>query len=441
MKQPNILFFFPDQHRRDWFPYENETFFSWKMEKPDLNLPNIEKIMAKGVTFTNAITPSALCSPARACLASGTRYHNCGTPNNGDDYPLELPTIYQTMRNQGYEVLGCGKFDLRKYSCDWFEAKNYDTLGFTDCIDNEGKLDGVSHYKKYGEPRGPYLKMLEEKGFAQAHIDDFEDRKKQTYQTPLPDEVYCDNWVGQNGLDLLKKAEKTGKPWFLQVNFTGPHDPFDVTQKMYDSVKHKHFALGHGGEQLENAEDIRRCYAAMIENIDRNIGLYLDYLEKTNQLDNTILVYASDHGEMLGDHGKYSKGSALRGSVSIPFVISHPNAPRKGEFDDSLVELQDLTATFAQFVGKEWHTGIDSLSLVDLLQGKVKKHRDYIYSSLVQPTKKTYRCVIAENHKLIANENGLEALYNLETDPWEDENILNSQGDMTKKLALILGNL
>ena len=129
MNKPNILFFFPDQHRFDFVGYN-----------PDIPVrtPNLDHLADRGVTFTKAIVPSPVCAPSRACMASGKRYHRCGVPGNGVDYPLDQPTQYQALRDAGYRVAGVGKFDLSKNTLEWgLDGKRLiDDWGFTDGIDN-----------------------------------------------------------------------------------------------------------------------------------------------------------------------------------------------------------------------------------------------------------------------------------------------------------------
>ena len=103
--QPNFLFFLPDQHRPDWLGVNKAL---------PLRTPNLDALAARGVRFTRAYTPSPLCAPARACLASGRAYGACRVFGNRQDYPLDLPTYYQRLRDGGCRVAGVGKFDLHK---------------------------------------------------------------------------------------------------------------------------------------------------------------------------------------------------------------------------------------------------------------------------------------------------------------------------------------
>ena len=102
--RPNILFLFPDQHRFDWLG-------SAGIPVPT---PNLDALAGRGVRFTHAITPSPLCAPARACLAAGREYGSCGVADNAVDYPIDQTTFYTLLRDSGYHVIGCGKFDLAK---------------------------------------------------------------------------------------------------------------------------------------------------------------------------------------------------------------------------------------------------------------------------------------------------------------------------------------
>ena len=202
-KKPNILLLFPDEHRGDWVP-GNESL--------PLKMPNLEKLMNNGMTFVNAITPSPLCAPARACLAAGCRYDTCQVPNNQFDYPLDKPTFYSKLRDAGYQVGGVGKFDLHKKTHFWGLDGWIDDLGkmgFTTGIDNAGKIDAVISAKE--EPKDPYMMCLEQNGLREYHIEDMLGRKLKAHPTKLSDELYCDNWLTNNGINMLTPLVFTGE--------------------------------------------------------------------------------------------------------------------------------------------------------------------------------------------------------------------------------------
>jgi len=246
---PNILFFLSDQHRSDWLGCN-----------PDLPLrtPNLDRLSATGIRFRNAYTPSPLCAPARACLASGLSYDRCRVPSNRESYPLDQPTYYQSLRDAGYRVCGVGKFDLHKdldrppSELDWHldGSRLLAEWGFTEGIDNEGKLDGSNSYRAAGRPKAPYLNFLRRQGLADTYVQEHADRGKHrdAYVTALPAETYCDNWIAGNGLRFLRNFPDD-QPWHLVVNFAGPHNPMDVTQCMHDAWHGVEFPVMKGNHE------------------------------------------------------------------------------------------------------------------------------------------------------------------------------------------------
>ena len=359
--QPNILFFFPDQHRGDWTGY-NGT--------PGVRTPNLDRLAERGQAFRNALTPSPLCSPARGCLAAVAPYDAQAVKHNLHDVDPDEPNLYQALRDAGYQVLGCGKFDLLKASMNWGETGRHGDgpdaglhrLGFTDGIDNAGKHDFVAGHKK--DRREPFQAFLSQHGLLDTHLEDYAERTgvdlanyTNTAPTPLPDFAYCDNWIAANGLRLLEAASDD-TPWFLQVNFNGPHEPMDVTASMQsrwlDAELPPPVASSEYDTGRHNA--IRANYAAMIENIDAHLGSYLEYLASRDILDDTVVIYASDHGEMLGDHDRWGKVVPYQPSVHIPLVLAGPGIeakPGRGAW----VDLVDVAATIIHLGGAKSPSG------------------------------------------------------------------------------------
>ena len=421
-KRPNILFFLPDQHRYDFVS-----------TNPDLSIrtPNIDMIARRGVAFTKAFCPSPLCAPSRACLASGKSYHHCGVINNHYDYPLDQPTYYSALKNAGYHVATVGKLDLHKGTLYWKLDGSYllHELGFSEGIDNEGKE--AAPYSGAEVPKGPYMAYLHKKELAEIHVKDFQNRQsyKDTHPTPLPEEAYCDNWVTNNGLELLKKFPKD-RPWYLTVNFTGPHNPMDVTKDMWSRWDGVKFPLPNCNNQFDTQTHnrIRQNYAAMIENIDRNIGILIDEVKNRDDLDNTIIIYSSDHGEMLGDHNLWEKSIYYQPSVGIPMTISGPGMSQ-GLTSDALVQLYDLAATILDYAGVEPMHDVDSMSLRDVLEGRRTDHRKFIVSSLdniTWPNKnlcQPWDMIFDGRYKLVLVRNTEPILFDLLNDPLENVNI------------------
>jgi arylsulfatase len=391
------------------------------------------------VTFTNAVCPSPLCAPVRACLALGVEYDSSPVQGNGENVPLDASTIYSFMRDSGYHVMGCGKFDLNKGDCiagrdAWGidGQKHLEAWGFSAGINNEGKLDGVNSGRE--TPRGPYMQHLEESGARHAHMADFAARDRwSAFPTTLSDEDYCDNWIGRNGLQLLDDAPPD-RPWFLQVNFTGPHNPWDITADMRGM---------YAGIQLPRPtpcapsdarahQEVRRNYAAMVDNVDAWVGRYVDALGRRGELDNTIIVFSSDHGEMLGDRERWGKNAPYQPSVGVPLVVAGPRVARDVRRAGPTTIL-DLAATFGEWAGVRAPESMDSVSLAPALRDDGTDTRDVVLSGLGD-----WRLAFDGRHKLIARRDGVDEMYDLHDDPWEERN-LSGEPSMSDARARLEG--
>ncbi|MFB3828659.1 MAG: sulfatase [Bryobacteraceae bacterium] len=409
-RRPNILLLFPDQLRFDWLGIHSRV---------PVRTPNTDALARRGTRFTRVVTPSPLCAPARACLASGRDYGRARVASNRFDYPLDQPTYYGMLRDSGYHVTVCGKVDLHKATEDWgLDGKRLlKEWGFSDGIDNAGKRDAVR--SGAAAPKDPYMAYLHKRGLAAAHVADFRSRKNyaSTFPTPLPDEAYCDNWLAQNGIDLLRAAPK-GKPWHLTVNFTGPHEPMDITRSMEARCRGRDFPQPNGNTEFppEKHVAIRQNYAAMIENIDRWVGIYVEELRKRGELENTLIAFSSDHGEMLGDHNAWGKSVPWQPSIGVPLIVAGPGV--KSAVSDALVSTLDLAATFLDAAGLAVPKDMDSRSLRPVLEGRARKHREYLRSGL-----NDWRVAWDGRYKLVRGKEPQPQLFDLEADPLENRNL------------------
>lgn len=431
---PNVLLIVADQHRADWMTYAT----------PDLPLrtPALDELAGRGVAFRRAITPAPVCAPARACLATGRNYDTCPVADNRDDLPPGLPTYYRLLRDQaGYHVTGVGKFDLHKATRNWGldGTRLLREWGMTTGCDNEGKLDAVA--SGWPVPQGPYMAWLHAQGLAERHVSDFAARRgpglyRNTQPTPLVEDAYEDNWIAANAVRFLRDCPR-GKPWHLVVNFAGPHDPMDVTERMWSAWREASFPgpADSLDSDLAVHQDIRRNYAAMIENIDRHVGTLVDLVAARGELDRTLVVYTSDHGDMLGDHGLWGKAVYHQPSIGIPLVVAGPGVEHD-RVSDALVSLEDLAATFLDLAGVAPDPGMTARSLRSVLEGTTTTHRDAVVTGLDLHTppgarsgyetppgwspSAQWRAVLAGSRKLVLR--GPEdppLLFDLQADPHE----------------------
>ncbi|GMU90991.1 MAG: arylsulfatase [Candidatus Hydrogenedentota bacterium] len=470
-RHANLLLVFPDQHRYDWTSLDGAI---------PVRTPNLARLAEEGARFERAFCPAPVCAASRACLALGREYGRTGVAGNEHDLAEDARTFYAMLRDAGYRVGSTGKLDLRKKSHDWGPdgmhrvngREFYREWGFTDGFDSEGKGDsfrGIRHRDGTGEPYGesPYTKMLTDRndGSLQRYIQWRDDREKSglpingfSYTKPieLADEAYNDNWVGQNALDLIEDFPKD-KPWFLQVNFPGPHNPMDITPTMAPWYKDTKFDQPFKNTQLppDVHLEIRRNYSAMVDNIDRWLGRYLDAIDRRGELDTTLVVFSSDHGEMLGDHNRWGKTVPYQPSAGVPMVVRGPGV-KKGIVHKGPTETLDLTATFLDYAGVPVPDSMDSRSLRPLLEGHADAARKHAVSGL-----KEWRLVCDGRYKLVrgfnaskpdkrasgeyqdpesgtAESNSTLQLFDLEADPVESTNIAEKHPEIVKLLEPLL---
>ena len=448
---PNILLVVPDQLRYDWTGMNAAI---------PVRTPNLEALAACGVSFENCFCASPLCAPSRACLAAGVEYDRCGVPDNSRNYPLTQTTYYSLLRETGYHVMGCGKFDLHKPEPSW----GVDGLhllpewGFSSGIDSAGKWDAI----RWGmeRPCDPYTAHLHVTGRVRTHRDDFLRRREEgtfaaTFPTPLPEESYCDNWIASQGMRLLREAP-VGRPWHLAVNFAGPHEPVDVTTRMDGLYRDVDFPQPNRNSQFTAKKhvEIRRNYAAMIENIDSWLGRLLEVIAQRGELDNTLVVFTSDHGEMLGDHDLWMKRVPQQGSVGIPLVVAGPGV-RKGVTTQALASLIDLAGTFLDYAGIAAPDGMDSRSLRPVLDGSTESHREFLLSGL-----DPWRCITDGRLKLtrgypggpLPGGSGLPVypmgdsaaeplLHDIQEDPFENTNLAQRAPSDVEHLTKIMHSM
>lgn len=397
---PNLLLVFPDELRPDWTSFNPHL---------PIRTPNLARLAAEGTRFTRAYCPSPLCAPSRACLAQARPYGQTGVWSNQDNNPDGVGTFYQCLANQGYRVASVGKLDLRKGAFDWGPdgrhragARSYfGEWGFTDGCDSEGKGDGLAGYERLmrkgarrPELSGPYLRMLAERrdGSLETWLGWFRTWRKDqapifnyadTVPCDLPEAAYGDNWVGAQALELIQGGFSGGTPWFLQVNFPGPHFPMDITREMDEWYRGREFPQPVRNHQLprETHQRIRRNYSAMVENVDRWLGRLLAALERRGELDRTLVVFSSDHGEMLGDLNRWTKNVPYEASCGVPLIIRGPGVAA-GRVHAGPTTTLDLPATFLDFAGGTLPADRPSRSLRRVLAGDDRAGRSHVTAAL-----------------------------------------------------------
>ncbi|MCG3178834.1 MAG: Arylsulfatase [Phycisphaerae bacterium] len=430
MGPPNFLFLFPDQHRWDWLNC---------MGLAPVRTPNIDRLAARGTMLTQCRVNSPLCAPARASVATGLRVARHGVLSNHYDLDESSDTFMQRLRAAGYRVAACGKTDLHKHTdfcglSGW--TPRMGRLGYTETIDQNGKRQAVKSGRV--RPQDSYMAFLHAEGVATDHAADYDRRMalrdgrgESAWPTPLTRRQYTDDFTGRAALELLDRLP-VGQPWHLQVNFPGPHEPFDPPADLmarYDGVEFPP-PVAPSDAPVDH-QQIRRNYAAMIEGIDDWVGWLIDAVDRRGELDNTIVVYSSDHGEMLGDLGRWFKSVPHDPSVRVPLVAAGPGIAA-GRRSEALVELFDLAPTFLELAGLGPPADWDARSLAPLLQGRTAAHRDVQISTLGK-----WQMACDGRWKLSLYEDGRRELFDLSADPSETTNLAGA-GEEAARLEGVL---
>lgn len=387
--KPNFLMLFPDQWRFDWgtgIHIPNVTL--------PLKVPFIDSLRKNGTQFTQAFVAAPVCAPSRSCLASGREYDYAGVPCNFcNDYPITQTTFYTVLQQAGYWTMSTGKDDLTKDSQPGNDGEYHrKELGWSDALRCSGKMDVVSKSTPH-EPYGFYLKnntvKTEDNKTMTGWKSHYDCMKKKTPcdSTSFPDVLYEDNWTTRNALELLSRKPK-GQPWFIQINFPGPHPPFLVTAQMHDAMNNRTFPkpvdskikADNCMKTGEPSNGFRCDYASEIENLDEKMKSIVDYVDELGELDDTIIIFASDHGEMLGDHNDHGKTMPWQGSASVPMIFVGKGI-KKGKQLSVPVTILDLGGTFMDYAGAQPTSNMTTQSLRPLLEGKIHT-RPHIQSGL-----------------------------------------------------------
>lgn len=459
MKNYNIVWFCADQLRQDSISgYGNRH----------IHTPNIDRLMVTGTTFERAYAQSPVCTPSRASFLTGRYPKSCRSSINGNQtFSRDETLITKTLRDQGYVCGLTGKLHLTSSS-----AKDHQELR-TD--------DGYSYfewshmgYDLWNRGVNNYMDWLEEKGVDwhgvyKAPVIDWP--PKSNYPIPariqgMPDELHQTTWCVEKAMEFIDRSrrEDAGRPWCISINPFAPHPPFDPPQSFKDrlnvedmplplwkegeldhkpqSQKDSYYLGAQSGmvrpavgltkeEKQENTLE----YYALVEHLDYQLGRLINYLEETGQRERTIIMFMSDHGECLGDHGLYWKGGFFyECNVHVPLVFSCPGLIRQGLRSNALVELMDVAPTVLELLSMPVPQYMQAKSLAGILKGESDPsyHKDcvyaeYYYSALL--SNKVYATMYFDGrYKMIVHhDDPVSEFYDLQEDPCEYENLWGRQ--------------
>ena len=444
--RPNVVVIMDDQHRHDYLGCAGADF---------VNTPNIDALAARGTHFSHCCTNAPVCGPARIALATGLLPTRTGTTTNSTSFmPLSAPNHYRHFRDNGYRVELVGRHDLAKpgapASLHGNRPLNF-SYGFTRALEIEGGMACARAGSRTGEPSGPYTVYLKERGLFERYVEDFKGRWDKgwiigaSHDSVLPTEHHQDSFVGSKAVERIE-GQEDDYPFYMFVSFQGPHDPFDppteYAERYRDTampdpippdlegkprrVHDRHDTFAHATPA--DITKARRQYCAKIELIDAQVGRIVAALDRRGFLEDTIVVFAGDHGEQLGDHGLFQKHTAYEASVRVPLVMAGPGIP--GGPSDALVELFDVNPTLVDLAALPPQRRLDAHSFAPMLRGEAAEHREYCVTC-----EGGYRGIRTRRHKYIETQNDRPELYDLAEDPEERHNIADRAEEVARDLS------
>ncbi len=418
--KPNILIIMVDQLNGTLWP---DGPAQW------LHAPNLKALAARSTRFANCYTASPLCAPARASFMSGQMPHRTRVYDNAAEFASAIPTFAHYLRAAGYKTTLCGKMHFVGPD----QLHGFEERLTTDIYPAD--FGWTPDYRKPGERIDWwYHNMGSVTGAGVAEI---------TNQLEYDDEVAFN--AVQKIYDLSRGADE--RPWCLTASFTHPHDPFVARRKYWDLYENCAFLEPAIGEMARSEMDAhstriqdscerskfditpehvrrsRQAYFANISYLDDKIGEILSALQASRQSENTIIVFCSDHGEMLGERGMWFKMSFFEGSCRVPLMIALPGT--NGHLVEQPVSNVDIAPTLCELAGvdigpiSQW---LDGHSLLPLASGGKRREPvflEYAAEASIAPMV----AIIKDSLKFTHCQTDPQQLFDLANDPDELVNL------------------
>ena len=444
-ERPNILLITADQMRWDCMGCVGHEV---------IQTPNLDGLAARGVVFRNGFTPNPICVPARASIMTGNYSHVCtGSKNNGGCIRDDQPLLTEVLKAVGYRTYATGKLHFVPYAppgeprlVHGFEHVDLHESGrMLGRYDPEGKLSGVEDYFDY-------LKTVGWGGYTRAHGVGNNDVRP--CPSPLPQEHTVDHWIADCTLRQLDHHARAfpDRPFFIWMSSPKPHSPYDPPRPYdarYDprtvpapfgsvvdlddrNPSLEHTRATHAIETLSPQawQVIRAYYYGCITFLDAMIGRVLDRLKEMGWLEQTLVLFTADHGDLLGDFGGCFKANHLNGSVRVPFVAAGPGVTQ-GAVSDALVGLQDILPTFATSVETIPGQPVHGVDLTPHLADPRTPVREYFYAQTRESPQQSVMVTDGTWKYIYSEANATEELYDQKNDPDERVNRVHdpSQAD------------
>ena len=485
--RPNILLITSDQ----------QHYATLGVQNPKIKTPALDRLCGEGMRFTRAYCNNPTCTPSRATLITGLYPSWHGAWSLGTKLAEDVPTVGERFREAGYatQLIGKAHFQPLRSAPDQPSIECQPTLRDLDFWrEFQGPWYGFEHIEltrnhvDESHAGQHYAIWMEEKGLSnwRDYFGDCSDGRDRPGghrgAWPLPQEYHYTAWTGERTCANLEQAVNEGRPFFTWASFHDPHPPYAVPEpwaSMYDpddmdpgervegelddmpphhrmtqdpdanwSV-YQETPFGNHGFQCHrhDREQLTKdmaVYYGMISFMDQEIGRILDKLDELGVADNTIVVFSTDHGHFLGQHGLIAKGGfQYEDGIKLPFVVRWPNRVAAGATCDAIQGLVDLPLTFLAACGlaaPAWMQGVNQLPV---WTGQQEKAKDFeICEFRHQPTAVHLRTLITERYKMtVYRGQDYGELIDLQDDPrelknlWDDPAAADVKAEMLRRFV------
>jgi arylsulfatase A-like enzyme len=468
-KRKNVLFIMCDQLRYDYLSCAGH---------PTLETPNIDRLAARGVRFSNCYVQSTVCGPSRMSAYTGRYMRSHGSTQNGIPLRVGEPTIGDHLREIGVRTALIGKThmvaDQEGMERLGIDPKSIIGVHVAQCGFEPYERDDGLHPSTDYDPDPAYDRYLRDLGFEHenpwehfANSGEGDDGENfngwllthADKAARIPEEHSETPYMTRRAMRFIEEAEATGESWCAHLSYIKPHWPYIVPAPYHDMYKagdvkppvraeaervdpHPVFAAFQQERYSVNfsrdevREKVIPAYMGLIRQIDDQMGVLFDFLEKRGLFDNTLIVFTSDHGDYLGDHWLGEKYLFHDVSVKVPMIVYDPSPEAdgtRGMVRDDLVEMIDMAPTFLEFLGGGAKPHIlEGRSVLRLLRdADAADHRRYAISefdysgerarlALDLPVSESRLYMITDGrHKLVTGPQVAPMLFDLEADPDE----------------------
>lgn len=382
-EQPNVVFILADQHRWDFMGGErNGVTYT----------PNLDRLAASGTRFHTAYCTAPLCCPSRAAIASGRYGMNTGCFTNLHQLPPGTPSFVQQFRQAGYRTCAIGKthMEIHAYDSDLCSDQHrelMDSLGWDEICETSGDdMFRTGIRCAYSDFLRAHGRLNDALAFYD-HWGYFMDGTRRgdpsflAHTWTLPEMFHGTSFIGDQALRWLRQRNRE-QPFFLHVGFAAPHSPVAPVAAYLDRYRASEETAPWGVTSAPAwLPEGRRGYRATISQIDAYVGMLRDGLADQGVLENTIMVYIADHGEMAGDHGRFGKTTFYEASIRVPMLFAGPGIGG-GQESAALVEVLDVGKTLNELCGVAPHPLDQGRSLLPILSGAQTTHRATVYTEM-----------------------------------------------------------